>query len=579
MSDNNKVAPRRPNRGRWAVAVLLALLIPALLSGHPDNTAKKAPVKELPAVKPPKRFEIKPTVPKVNRRTPGRVFLEHADRLWTDDRYDTVPYQVLVGNVQFRKDGMFMYCDSAHFYDREGSFDAFGHVKMVQGDTLYVYADELNYNNPEEMAVFYGNGVQKVRLINRKVQLTTDVFNYDLFNKLGYYNNGGELSDADNVLTSLYGEYSPQTKDAQFRLDVLLKDKKGEDFTLRTEELLYNTGNHVAQLVVPTVITTDSATVYSSRGMYDTQADTTRLYDRSLIKTRSGNTLTGDTLFYNRNTGFGQAWGNMVLTDSAHQSALEGGYGFYYQHQDSSLATIRARAMEYSKKDTLYLHGDTIRTYVERSDSDSTHIMAAYPRVRFWRVDIQGLCDSLSVIERDSMMFMHRHPIVWSDARQVFGNVIQVHFNDSTVDWAKLPDFGFVAEHIDEEFYNQLTGKEILARFRDGSLERIDVSGNVQTIMLPQEDDSTYNKIINPESSFMMAMFDKKELKKYKMWPEVSGSVTPLYLAKKSSYYLPQFKWYDALRPKDKDDIFVVPDEMDALFQEPDPGIRRRRKN
>lgn len=284
MNENIKDTSRRYNPGRWALACLLALALPAMLSGHPD--AAKPVVKELPAVKRPKRYEIKPTVPQVNRATPGRVFLEHADRLWTDDRYDSIPYQVLVGNVQFRKEGMFMYCDSAHFYDREGSFDAFGHVKMVQGDTLFVYADEVDYNNPEEMAVFYGNGVQKVRLINRKVQLTTDIFNYDLLNKLGYYNNGGELSDADNVLTSQYGEYSPATKEAKFQLDVLLRDRKGKDFTLSTEELLYNTGSHIAELVVPTVITTDSATVYSSRGMYDTQADTTRLYNRSLIKTR-----------------------------------------------------------------------------------------------------------------------------------------------------------------------------------------------------------------------------------------------------------------------------------------------------
>lgn len=565
------------HRGRWAVACLMALGVPAILSGHPD--APKSPATELPPVNPPKRYEIKPTVPSTDRHTPGKVFLERADRLWTDDSRDSIAYQILVGNVQFRKDDMFMYCDSAHFYDQEGSFDAFGNVRMEQGDTLFVYADELNYNNPEEMAVFYGNGVEEVRLINKEVQLTTDVFNYDLGQDLGYYTNGGTLADTANVLTSVYGEYSPATKDAQFRLDVVLKDKGERDFTLTTEELLYNTDNHIARIVKPSVIVTDSATVYSSNGMYNTEADTTRLYDRSLIKTRRGNTLTGDTLFYDQTTGFGEAWGNMILTDSARQSALEGGYGCYFDKEDSSFATIRARLLEYSRKDTLYLHGDTIRTYVQRSDSDSTHIMTAYPRVRFWRVDLQGLCDSLSVVERDSLMYMHRHPIVWSGERQVFGNVIQVHFNDSTVDWAKLPEFGFVAEHIGDEFYNQLTGREMLAQFADGSLSQLDVSGNVENIMLPQENDSTYNKIISSTSSYLTAHFNDSTLQKLTMWPDVDGTVTPLYLAKKSIYYLPQFKWYEALRPKDKDDIFNVPPEMEALLKEPDPGVRRRRVN
>ncbi len=154
-----------------------------------------------------------------------------------------------------------------------------------------------------------------------------------------------------------------------------------------------------------------------------------------------------------------------------------------------------------------------------------------------------------------------------------------MHFNDSTVDWAKLPEFGFVAEHIGEEFYNQLTGREMLAQFDNGSLSQLDVSGNVENIMLPQENDSTYNKIISSTSSYMRAHFNDSTLQKLTMWPEVDGTVTPLYLAKKSIYYLPQFKWYEALRPKDKDDIFNVPPEMEALLKEPDPGIRRRRVN
>ena len=54
------------------------------------------------------------------------------------------------------------------------------------------------------MAVFCGNGVEEVRLINKEVQLTTDVFNYDLGQDLGYYTNGGTLADTANVLSPRY---------------------------------------------------------------------------------------------------------------------------------------------------------------------------------------------------------------------------------------------------------------------------------------------------------------------------------------------------------------------------------------
>ncbi len=566
---NNCKYTNTPQRhGRIHILLcLLAIVVPSLLcSGtEPDNKEQESIIG--------KTYPIRPSVPTADRHAPGRVFLEHADKLWMDDRIGA-DYQVLTGNVHFRKADMFMYCDSAHFYDGTGSLEAFGNVRMEQGDTLFVYAAELTYDGPTELATFIGNSSQRVRLINRDVELTTDLFYYDIAANLGYYNTNGQITDAENSLESTYGEYSPDTKEAEFRINVVLKDLKEEKFRMTTERLLYNTDTHVARIVSPTVIVTDSATVYSSNGRYDTESGQSLLYDRSRVVTPRGNALTGDTLFYDNNTHIGEAFGNMIITDSIRSSAIEGNYGIYFQDLDSALVTGRARALEYSRPDTLYLHGDTIRGYLLAEDS--THVLAVYPRVRFWRVDLQGLCDSLSIMERDSIMYMLRHPIVWNGERQVFGNVIQVHFNDSTADWAKLPDFAFVAEHIDEGYYNQLTGKELLAKFADGQLRQLDVSGNVEVIMLPEESDSTYNKIIKSESSFLTADFKDQKLERLAMWPEVTGNVTPLYLARRVNCFLSAFKWYDVLRPKDKDDIFNIPPEMEELMKGPDPGTRRR---
>lgn len=519
---------------------------------------------------------IKPTIPSANRHTEGRVFLERADKLLMDEKVST-EYQVLIGNVQFRKGDMFMFCDSAHFYEASSSLNAFGNVRMEQGDTLFVYADELDYNGADELATFYGDDINPVRLINKDVELETYTFYYDIASNIGYYDNEGKITDAENQLTSGYGQYSPDTKDAEFREHVVLNDIEEKDFRMTTETLLYNTGTHIARIISPTTIVTDSATVYSSNGIYNTDMGFSELFDRSLIVTEGGSTLTGDTIYYDQKAGFGEAFGNMVLTDSVRQTMLEGNYGCYFEKQDSAFATNRARILEYSKGDTLYMHGDTIRSYVLHYDS--THVMTAYPRVRFWRVDIQGLCDSLSFMERDSTLYMHRHPIVWNEARQIFGNVIYVHFNDSTVDWAKLPEFGFTAEHVGEEFYNQLSGKEMLATFVDGNMRRLDVSGNVEVVLLPEESDSTINKIVNSESSFLTADFSAgpMQVERIKMWPDVTGTATPLYLAKKSIFYLSNFQWYEALRPKDKDDIFNIPPEMEALLNEPDPTVRKRR--
>ena len=522
---------------------------------RPNNKSQQAQEKK-----------IVPVIPSADRYQKGRVFLEYADSLTMNEKIST-EYQVLNGNVKFRKGDMYMYCDSAHFYDKKNSLYAFGNVKMEQGDTLFVYADQLFYNGDIDLAQLRYN----VRMENRNVTLFADSLDYDLLANIGYYFEGGKIVDDENELTSVYGQYAPDTKDSEFLFDVVLTNDR---YVMRTDTLFYNTNTHIADIVGYTTIVSDSNIIYTDNGWYNTQDDKATLYDQSLIVGKDNQTLTGDTIFYDRNTGFGEVFGNMVLTDSVKSSTITGGYGYYNEKTEDSFATKRALAMEYSQKDTLYLHGDTIKSYILE---DSSRVMCAYPSVRFYRTDIQGLCDSISFMSRDTMMYMHRHPILWNTNRQVMGNVIKVHFNDSTVDKAYLPEYGMLAEHVAEEFYNQLSGKEMIAYFEEQDMRRLDVNGNVMTIMLPMENDSTYNKLINAEGSFLIVNMRDRQMEKLNLWPDVTGKVTPIYMAKKSQYYLKGFKWYGEIRPKDKNDIYEVPEAMKELFSKPEAIAPARR--
>ena len=185
--------------------------------------------------------------------------------------------------------------------------------------------------------------------------------------------------------------------------------------------------------------------------------------------------------------------------------------------------------------------------------------MVANPNVRFWRIDIQGVCDSMTFVDSDTTVRMDINPVVWNENYQIFGNRIIVYLNDSTIERAWLPDFGFLADEIEHGYYNQLSGKEMTAYFADGELTRLNVDGSVQAVMLPQEEDSTYNKIANIESSFLTADFAGRDIQRVKTWSETSGTVTPLYLAKRSLFLLPRFKWLESSRPTGPSDIFPRP--------------------
>ena len=194
------------------------------------------------------------------------VYLERADNLLFDQ--EKLPdARIVVGNVLFRHDEALMYCDSANFYEGSNSLEAFGHVKMVQGDTLTGYGDKLLYSGNTKIARLR----QNVRLIQHEAVLTTDSLNYDMTNDIAYYFSGGKIVDDLNILTSRWGQYTPYNKHAAFRDSVHLVNPR---FTMDTDTLLYNTETHVAQRVSPTKLLYEpETTLYSPNGLYNTKTE------------------------------------------------------------------------------------------------------------------------------------------------------------------------------------------------------------------------------------------------------------------------------------------------------------------
>ncbi len=479
-----------------------------------------------------------------NDSTPSRqIYLLRANTLDFDEKVSG-EFQVLRGDVRFRQDSSYMYCDSAYFYEKSNSLDAFGNVRMEQGDTLFVYGDVLYYNGNEGLARLRDN----VRMINRDVTLTTDSLNYDRFTNVGYYFDGGVITDPQNTLSSVYGEYSPDTKYATFQYNVELEN---EQYVLYSDTLRYNTDTGIADILGPSKIVSDSNVIYSDLGWYDTKKDESMLLNRSQLVSK-GQLLTGDTIFYNRQSGFGEVFGSMFMNDSTRKIILEGDYGFYNEITDYAFVTKEPQAIEYSMTDSLFMHADTLKSLV---DGDN-RMVEAYYGVRFFRTDMQGVCDSLKYSTADSLLTMYRNPIVWNGNYQVYGDTIFVQLNDSTIEHVLIKDYAFLAQYKQDEYYDQLSGKVMNAWFVDGSLDRMTMDGNVEVIVYPEEESRALIGLNNATSSFLKGSFANNTIKDLVMWPDVKGSLTPLPKISPSTLYLSNFKWYDDLRPKDKFDIF-----------------------
>lgn len=476
-----------------------------------------------------------------------KVYLIHVDTLSYDKEVMKEDAQFLQGSVVFRHDSSYMYCDSAYFFETTNSLEAFSNVRMEQGDTLFVYGNYLFYDGDTQIAYLREN----VRMENGQVTLFTDSLNYERIPDIGYYFDGGLIVDSLNELSSYYGQYSPATKLAVFNDSVRLENP---NFTLYSDTLHYDTESKIATILGPSIIVSDSGTIHSSRGWFNTEANTSVLLDRSEVYT-GDRVLIGDSISYNKESGFGEAFGNMLLRDTAQKVTLEGQYGYYNELTEYAFATDSARFLEYSQGDTLYLHADTL----QMSTVDSTaREIKAFHGVRFYRTDMQGVCDSMQFNTSDSVLYMYREPILWNQQYQLYGDTIVVYMNDSTIDYAHVIQFAFAAEHLDSTYYNQLKGNDLKAYFEGQSVRQIDVEGNAESIYYPLDGQGAKIGLNDTKSGFLTIWLKDNKLDKLKIWPSPQGNMIPIPDLKPEQKTLKDFFWFDYLRPKNKDDIYKV---------------------
>ena len=487
--------------------------------------------------------------PKKKRRakTDERVYLIHADQLRFNQFSSNPEAQILNGNVAFRHKGAKLYCDSAYFFEQTNSLEAFSNVRMEQGDTLFVYGDYLFYDGNTQVAYLREN----VRMENGQVTLFTDSLNYERIPNIGYYFEGGLIVDSLNQLSSFYGQYSPETKLAVFNDSVQVENP---DFTLYSDTLHYDTESKVATILGPSVIVSDSGTIHTSRGWYDTVNNTSLLLDQSQVESGE-KILIGDSIFYNRDTGMGEVYGNMSLIDTAQHVTLQGEYGYYNEQTGYAFATDSARFLEYSQGDTLFLHADTLQMVTV--DSVYREIKAYYG-VRFYRTDMQGVCDSMQFNTRDSVLYMYTEPVLWNEQYQLYGDTIAIYMNDSTIEYAHVIQFAFAAQHVDSSYYNQLKGNDLKAYFEGQAVHQIDVAGNAESIFYPLEKDGAKVGMNETKSGFLTIWVKDNKLDKLKIWPSPVGSMTPIPDLKPDQKMLKDFYWFDYLRPKNRDDIYEV---------------------
>jgi lipopolysaccharide export system protein LptA len=452
----------------------------------------------------------------------------------------------LLGEVRLEHDETYMNCDSAYLYQNTNVVEAYGNIVITRGDTLRLYGNYLKYTGDTRLAELRGD----VKLIDKETTLTTNYLDFDLRNDLGYYYDMGNIYDGENNLSSRNGIYYSQTGLFHFQDSVVVVNP---EYVIYADTMDYYTETKVTTFFGPTEIISDSSYIYCEYGWYDTENDISRFSRNALLIDRDL-TIRGDSLFYDKNIGIGQAFGNVALIDTAQNIVIKGHKGFFQREPEYSVVSDSALFIQALEEgDSLYMHADTLQS---RLDSTGRHkIMSAYYAARVFSEDLQASCDSLAYSFADSIIRFYGAPVIWTEATQLTSDFTLLRTRNRQADQMELYGSSFIISREDSAHYNQIKGKDMIGFFRDNKIYRVDVSGNGQTIYFPVEDSTIVGQNFAESSDIVLSIRDNR-IYRIKMINEPDGILKPTFEIRTEETYLEGFRWLGHLRPRRVLDLF-----------------------
>lgn len=254
--------------------------------------------------------------------------------------------------------------------------------------------------------------------------------------------------------------------------------------------------------------------------------------------------------------------------DKAKARALRRGKeytGEDYDPNDTAFMNIdipeRPRRDESSKKEESAGSRDSIQSDSTLRDTlpievpfpeDSTYKMIkAYRNVKMFRSESQMACDSLTILNTDSIIRMYKSPVMWNDNNQILSDSAMIHTERQRIKSAHFYGNPIMGIEIDTAYYNQVKGKEMISFFDNGKVYRNDVNGNAQTIYyLQEEEGADVTALMYIESSAITFYLDDGSIDKisYKQNPEYV--LYPMEMVPESQERkLQGFDWQEDRRP------------------------------
>ena len=464
--------------------------------------------------------------------------------------------------------GMDVWSDKAFFYKKENRFDAFGNVRIVQGDSLVLTSKTVNYDGKNKLAV----AKEQVVLDNKEMLLKTDTLYFDRMKSIAYYPADGTVYDSLTTINSKRGTYISDAKKYKFENNVVVTNP---DFTLTSALMDFYTETKHAFFYGATTIIGEDYVVRCREGFYNTDKKEGYFKKNASIDYNNRNII-GDSIYFNDTKKYASATQNIRITDTINNSFITGNYGQVFKEKDSAMVTHRALAINLVELDSLFIHADTLIA----TGPPERRIIRGFYDVRIFKEDLSGKTDSIyfnqtsgraklirrPISDRDLQYLTpqeiaDRNPILWSDESQMTGDEIHLTIDNEkeVLDSLLIYNNAFVIEQdsLDAANFNQIKGLQLKGKFKGKSLETVNVIQNTEMVYYLYDDETLeLTGIDKAICSALRLDFVDSGIEKITFFTNPDGIVYPPEDLPENTRQLLGFTWREDERIYSKEDLF-----------------------
>jgi len=478
----------------------------------------------------------------------GPIRLLHSE---TVSDYKGMPNTTKVkGNVQFEHNRSKLFCDSAIFFQNKNLIFAYGNVQINQGDTVNLYCDSLRYDGNTNISKLMSN----VRFRDQEYKMVTDSLEYDGNKSRGYYKNNATITSINQnlKLTSRKGYYYSTSKTFFFKDSVHLTHP---DYEIFSDTMEFRTTNSSVHFHGPTIILLDSSQIECSKGIYFTEKKIIRLWNGATI-TEKQRTLYADSLIFDQDKDIGEGFCYVRMYDSTENILFLSDY--IKKSQGNQKITLRdnAHIFQFKEKDTLYISADTIYHYHDTINDFRKSI--AINRVSIINAGFFIACDSAYFNDADSLIKLHKEPIMWKDKTQLTADSIIGLYYKKEFHQLNLYYNSFITTEKDSIHYDQIKGQFMTAYLDSSKIKRVLVENNAQTLYyLTEKDssiaDSVFQKITamnKLDCNYIVLHFNESDVERVTFHEQPTGTYRPINQVPERELFLKGYLWLIHRKPK-----------------------------